>query len=158
MVCIGEQMDTSILTTLHLVALGIPKVIAKATSAEHGLILEKLGAEVVYPERDMAVRLASRLETTRELDIIQLSEQINISKIQLPEQFVGKSVADVNLQQALRAEYHRDRKRRARAERHPTGLCFSDRGYAVPCRKPGRLVQNQSARVSSVNKAERNQI
>ena len=57
-VCIGEQMDTSILTTLHLVALGIPKVIAKATSAEHGLILEKLGAEVVYPERDMAVRLA----------------------------------------------------------------------------------------------------
>ena len=71
-VCIGEQMDTSILTTLHLVALGIPKVIAKATSAEHGLILEKLGAEVVYPERDMAVRLASRLETARELDIIQL--------------------------------------------------------------------------------------
>ena len=36
-ICIGEQMDTSILTTLHLVALGIPKVIAKATSAEHGL-------------------------------------------------------------------------------------------------------------------------
>ena len=96
-VCIGEQMDASILTTLHLVALGIPKVIAKATSAEHGLILEKLGAEVVYPERDMAVRLASRLETARELDIIQLSEQINISKIQLPEQFVGKSVADANL-------------------------------------------------------------
>ena len=96
-VCIGEQMDTSILTTLQLVALGIPKVIAKATSAEHGLILEKLGAEVVYPERDMAVRLASRLETARELDIIQLSEQINISKIQLPEQFAGKSVADVNL-------------------------------------------------------------
>ena len=96
-VCIGEQMDTSILTTLQLVALGIPKVIAKATSAEHGLILEKLGAEVVYPERDMAVRLASRLETARELDIIQLSEQINISKIQLPEQFVGKSVAEVDL-------------------------------------------------------------
>ena len=96
-VCIGEQMDASILTTLHLVTLGIPKVIAKATSAEHGLILEKLGAEVVYPERDMAVRLARRLETARELDIIQLSEQNNISKIQLPEQFVGKSVADANL-------------------------------------------------------------
>ena len=45
----------------------------------------------------MAVRLASRLETARELDIIQLSEQINISKIQLPEQFAGKSVAEVNL-------------------------------------------------------------
>ena len=48
-VCIGEQMDTSILTTLNLVSMGIPTVIAKATSAEHGIILEKLGAEVVYP-------------------------------------------------------------------------------------------------------------
>ena len=64
-VCIGEQMDTSILTTLHLVSLGIPTVIAKAKSVEHGEILEKLGAEVVYPERDMAVRLAHRLETSK---------------------------------------------------------------------------------------------
>ena len=48
-VCIGEHIETSILTTLHLVSLGVPKVVAKATSAEHGEILEKLGAEVVYP-------------------------------------------------------------------------------------------------------------
>ena len=47
-VCIGEHMDSSILTTLNLVSLGIPKVIAKAMSAEHGVILEKLGAEVVF--------------------------------------------------------------------------------------------------------------
>lgn len=41
-------MDSSILTTLNLVSLGIPKVIAKAMSAEHGVILEKLGAEIVF--------------------------------------------------------------------------------------------------------------
>ena len=64
-VCIGEHIDTSILTTLNLVSMEIPTVIAKATSTEHGLILEKLGAEVVYPERDMAVRLANRLENSR---------------------------------------------------------------------------------------------
>lgn len=96
-VCISEQMDTSILTTLNLVSLGIPRVIAKAASAEHGIILEKLGAEVVYPERDMAVRLASRLETSRELDIIRLSERINISTIHMPEQLIGKTVATANL-------------------------------------------------------------
>lgn len=96
-VCIGEQIDTSILTTLHLVSLGIPHVISKANSAEHGEILEKLGAEVVYPERDMAVRLASRLETSSVLDLIQLSEQINISKLLLPERFIGKSVLAVDL-------------------------------------------------------------
>ena len=95
--CISEQMDTSILTTLNLVSLGIPRVIAKAASAEHGIILEKLGAEVVYPERDMAVRLASRLETSRELDIIRLSERINISTIHMPEQLIGKTVATANL-------------------------------------------------------------
>ncbi len=96
-VCIGEHMDTSILTTLNLVSLGIPDVIAKATSAEHGIILEKLGAEVVYPERDMAIRLASRLETAKELDFVQLSEKINVSKIKIPERSVGKTVLQVNL-------------------------------------------------------------
>ncbi len=94
---IGEHIDTSILTTLTLVSMGIPKVIAKATSIEHGLILEKLGAEVVYPERDMAIRLAHRLETSQALDFVQLSEKINISKFALPEQAVGQTVVQVNL-------------------------------------------------------------
>ncbi|MFQ8638781.1 MAG: potassium channel family protein [Acutalibacteraceae bacterium] len=95
-VCIGEQMDTSILTTLHLVSLGIPTVIAKAKSVEHGEILEKLGAEVVYPERDMAVRLAHRLETSKMLDFVHLSEQVNISKIMIPEKMLGKTVLAVD--------------------------------------------------------------
>lgn len=95
--CIGEHIDTSILTTLSLVNMGIPKVVAKAQSNEHGQILEKLGAEVVYPERDMAVRLAHRLETSRVVDFIQLSEQINISKILVPEKAIGKSVIELNL-------------------------------------------------------------
>ena len=96
-VCIGEHMDTSILTTLNLVSLGIPTVIAKATSIEHGEILEKLGAEVVYPERDMAIRLAHRLEASKMLDYIQLSEKLNISKLIIPDRIVGKTVLSVNL-------------------------------------------------------------
>lgn len=100
-VCIGNHLDTSILTTLNLVSMGIPKVISKASSAEHGQILEKLGAEVVYPERDMALRLANRLETARVLDFIQLSEQINISKMLIPNKAIGKTVVDLN----LRAKY-----------------------------------------------------
>lgn len=95
-VCIGEHMESSILTTLNLVSLGIPKVIAKANSPEHGEILERLGAEVVYPERDMAVRLANRLETSRVLDFMQLSERINISKLIVPEKLIGKSVQEIN--------------------------------------------------------------
>ena len=96
-VCIGEQLDTSILTVLNLVSLGVPKVIAKARSAEHGEILEKLGAEVVYPERDMAIRLAHRMEAARVLDFVQLSERVNISKLIVPDELVGKTVRGANV-------------------------------------------------------------
>ncbi len=96
-ICIGEHLDTSILTTLNLVSLGVPQVIAKATSTEHGEILEKLGAEVVYPERDIAIRLAHRLEASRVLDYIQLSEKLNISKLIAPKSIVGKTVMEANL-------------------------------------------------------------
>ena len=96
-VCIGEHIDTSILVTLNLVGIGIKHVISKATSTEHGEILQKLGAEVVYPERDMAIRLANRLETEKILDFVQLSEKINISKMIVPSTLVNKSVIDVDL-------------------------------------------------------------
>ena len=52
---------------------------------------------VVFPERDMAIRLASRLETERMLDFVQLSERINVSKMVVPDKFIGKSVEDINL-------------------------------------------------------------
>lgn len=102
-VCIGESMSTSILTTLHLVSMGIPSVIAKATSAEHGEILEKLGAKVVHPEQDMAVRLANRLEASRMLDFIQLSEKLNISKLLVSEKMAGKTVLEVDFRKKFGA-------------------------------------------------------
>lgn len=98
-VCIAEAMDTSILTTLNLVSLGIPTVMAKASSNEHGEILEKLGAQVIYPERDMAIRLANRLEASKLLDYVQLSEKLNISKLIVPKRMIGKTVLEVNLRQ-----------------------------------------------------------
>lgn len=96
-VCIGEKLDTSILTTLNLKSMGIPTVISKAASQEHGEILEKLGAQVVYPERDMGIRLANRLEASRMLDYIQLSEKLNISKLLVPQKIIGKTVLEANL-------------------------------------------------------------
>ncbi len=96
-VCISEEIDASILTTLNLVSMGIPTIIAKASSAEHGIILEKLGAQVVYPERDMAVRLAHQLGSSGNLDFVQLSEHVNISKQMVPEKMFGKTIMEVNL-------------------------------------------------------------
>ena len=96
-VCIASHIDVSILTTLNLVSMHIPTVIAKATSADHGAILEKLGAQVVYPERDMAIRLANRLENSRMLDFVQLSEKINVTKMRVPAQLIGHTVSEADL-------------------------------------------------------------
>lgn len=98
-VCIGEALDTSILTTLNLTSMGVPHIIAKARSYEHGKVLEKLGAEVVYPERDIAIRLAHRLEVSTVLDFIQLSEKLNITKLLVPESLVGKTIVSANLRE-----------------------------------------------------------
>ena len=75
--------------------MGIPTVIAKAASEEQGQVLRKLGAQVVYPEHDMAIRLAHRLETTGMLDFVQLSEQISISKLAVPAKMIGKTVVNI---------------------------------------------------------------
>ncbi len=95
-VCIGEKLDTSILTTLNLTSIGVKRVIAKANGAEHGEILEKLGAEVVFPEHDMALRLASRLKTASMIDFIRLSEKINVTKLNLPASLIGSTVVEIN--------------------------------------------------------------
>lgn len=97
-VCIGEQMDISILTTLHLVSMGIPKVVARATSAEHGEILEKLGAKVVFPERDMAERLAKRMEEADMPEFAQLNDKVGIAKLIVADEMEGESVYDADLE------------------------------------------------------------
>lgn len=96
-VCIGEKIDTSILATLTVISMGVPRVIAKATSVEHGCVLEKIGAEVVYPERDIAIRLARRLVSPHALDFISLNDDIAVSEICLTEVLEGKSVVEAGI-------------------------------------------------------------
>ena len=96
-ICIGDKIDVSILTTLTVIRLGVPKVISKASSAEQGEVLAMLGAEVVYPERDMALRLAGRLISPNILEYISLSDEIDIMEIKLSEKVEGKTVIELNV-------------------------------------------------------------
>ena len=92
-VCIGEKIDACILTTLNVVSLGVPHVIAKAISSDQGTVLEKIGAEVVYPERDMAIRLGKRLISNHHvLDFIALNNEIEVQQIQATDRIAGISV------------------------------------------------------------------
>ncbi|HHV13518.1 MAG TPA: TrkA family potassium uptake protein [Clostridiales bacterium] len=98
-VCIGDSIDVGVLTALNVVGMEIPRVIARAMSAEQGLILEKIGAEVIYPENDMAVRLAKKLANTSIMETIELRGSIEITELKLTPKFAGMSVAEVNLRQ-----------------------------------------------------------
>ena len=96
--CIGEKIDTSILTTLNVVSLGVPHVKAKAISSDQGIVLSKIGAEVVYPERDMALRLGKRLVTNNNfMDFIALNNEIEIQQIPASSKITGISVEDLNI-------------------------------------------------------------
>lgn len=98
-ICIGGQLDVSLLTALNVINLGVPKVIAKAVSPEHGELLEKIGAEVVYPEKDMGDRLGRRLTASTALEYISLTNDIDITECVVPFGLLGATVATSGLRQ-----------------------------------------------------------
>lgn len=96
-VCIGKSIDVSILTTLRVISMGVPRVIAKAFSYEQGIILEKIGAEVIYPEYDMGVRLAKNLIGYNVLESIELKEDVAILEYNLTDKLANKTVEQSDL-------------------------------------------------------------
>lgn len=98
-VCIGEAIDTSILVTLNVVNLGVNRVIAKAISKDQGEVLRKLGAEVVYPERDMALRIAKKLITGSMMDYISLEDDVEICEIRVTKALEGKSILHAHIRE-----------------------------------------------------------
>ena len=101
-VAIGENVQANILTTLLLKELGVPYIVAKAKNELHGKMLAKLGADrVVYPERDMGVRVAHNLVSTNVMDYIALSPNLSLVEVSAPKPLIGKSLAEAN----LRAKY-----------------------------------------------------
>jgi trk system potassium uptake protein TrkA len=97
-ICIGERVDVSLLTTLNVINLGVPRVIAKADSIEHGIILERIGAEVVHPEMETATRLAAVLLESAALDMMNLNDDYVVSEIKVNNWLNGKSVRDLHLE------------------------------------------------------------
>lgn len=98
-VCIAEAIDVSILTVLKLQALGVKCIIAKANSIEHGEILERMGVKIVYPEKDMAVRLANSLEMGQGMDFIELSDSVKVAKFHVPKELISKTILEASIRE-----------------------------------------------------------
>ena len=96
-ICIGEKLDVSILTTMQVIRIGIPHVISKANSQEHGEVLKHLGATVVYPEADMAVRIGKRLISSNLLDYIALDDHVEVRRIQVGGALLGHTIQELDV-------------------------------------------------------------
>ncbi len=101
-VAIGEDVQASILTTLLLKEAGVGYIVAKAQNELHGKMLEKIGADrVVYPERDMGMRIAHCLVSTNVLEYIELSPDLSIVEVAVPREMVGKPLSESNLREGF---------------------------------------------------------
>ena len=101
-VSIGENIESSVLVVMQLRELGIPTIVAKAVSPLHGRILEKLGvSRVIFPEREMAIRIAHSLVMTNVIDYIELSREFSIVEVPAPEAFVGRTLKQLELRPRL---------------------------------------------------------
>ncbi|MDR1759607.1 MAG: TrkA family potassium uptake protein [Fibrobacter sp.] len=96
--CVGDNLETSLLTILNLKELGVKNIIAKSTSTAHTTILEKLGVTDIFnPERDMAISVAERMNRPNMLDYLPFMEGYSIIELICPERFVGKSLKELSL-------------------------------------------------------------
>lgn len=101
-ITIGSDIQASTMATLLVKEMGVKYIIVKANSEIHAKILYKIGADrVVFPERDMGVRVAHNLVSTNILDYIELSPNYSIAEIVTPKIWHGKTLNELN----IRANY-----------------------------------------------------
>lgn len=97
-VSIGSNVEASIMATIMAKEHGVKRVVAKATSDFQGKILAKVGADkVIYPERDMGVRLAHNLVSTNIIEFIELSPDYGIIEINPPKEWINKTLTELDL-------------------------------------------------------------
>lgn len=97
-VAVAENMEASIMATLVCKEIGVPYVISKAKNELHATVLKKIGADaVIFPEKEMGIRLAKNLMSANFADWISLSPDYSLVETAVPEKWVGKSVQELDI-------------------------------------------------------------
>ncbi len=97
-VSVASDIQASVLITLMLKELGVKNVVAKAQSEIHMKVLKRIGADrIVFPERDMAARLAQSLAETNVLEFIELSDEFSIIEMKPIKSWVSKTLKEIDL-------------------------------------------------------------
>ena len=96
-VCIGADVESSVLTTAAVSDLEVPNIWAKAMTEPHGRILARVGAHnVVFPEAEMGSRVA-HLVTGGLLEYVALDEDFALVEMVAPRSIVGVPLGDSDL-------------------------------------------------------------
>ncbi len=97
-ICLGDEMEISILVTLYLKEMGINKIMVKGTSEDHAKILKLIGAsDIIFPEQEMALRISDRLAYPNVLDLVSLADGFSMAELLPLESFFGNSLLDLDI-------------------------------------------------------------
>jgi len=97
-IAVGTNFEASVLVTMHCKSLGVKNVYAKALTTMQAAVLEKVGADhIVRPEEDMGARLAASLVEEKAVEFVDLPEGFSLRRLLVPEDWNGRSLADLRL-------------------------------------------------------------
>jgi len=95
---IGHDCEASVLTTVILKQMGVPRVVSRATSSTRAEILRRVGADaIVNPEQESAYRWGHRLLGPNVMEQIPLAEGHSLVQIPVPVEWRGKSLAELDV-------------------------------------------------------------
>lgn len=102
-VCIGNNFQSSLEVTSQLRDMGAKYIVSKANRDLHAKFLLKNGAdEVIYPDRDIAEKVAVRFSANQVFDYVELGNGFSIYEIAPLPEWIGHSIKNVN----VRAKYN----------------------------------------------------
>jgi len=96
----GDNLTSSVLAVMALHDLKVREVYVKVISAEHARVAERLGVtETIFPERDTATDLATRLNEARLLKYVKLGPDFSVQEMGVPDAWVGHTLRELKLRQ-----------------------------------------------------------
>ena len=133
-VAIGENFEATILTSVHLIDLGVPRVIARASGEHQRLILEKIGVtEILTPEDEVAYVVREKLLNPNIISFLQLPDDHEIAEINAPKGCIGRTIDEIGFRNkyemtlvTIKREYQVTRNGKENTEEHIMGVPKSD--------------------------------
>lgn len=97
-VSMGEDVESSVLTTALLKNLNIKEIVARASTPLHAQILKMVGAtRIVFPEEDMGIRVANSILSPGVLEYIELGADYTLAEIEAKSESIGRTINELNL-------------------------------------------------------------